>query len=100
MGNGKQPVLVVVQLSGGNDFMNTLVPYTSGEYYDARPTVAIKDHQVLPINDTLGFHPNAAPLKELYEQGKMAIVQGIGYPNSNRSHFRLWIYGTRVSRIR
>ena len=84
----KEPVLVVLQLSGGNDFMNTLIPYTSGDYYDARPTVAIAQEDVLPISDTLGFHPNAGPLKEIYDRGKMAIVQGIGYPNSNRSHFR------------
>ena len=86
--NSKQPVLVVVQLSGGNDFMNTLVPYTSGDYYDARPTVSIPAEQVIPINDTLGFHPSAGPLKDLFDQGKVAIVQGIGYPNSIRSHFR------------
>ncbi len=85
---GKEPVLVVTQLSGGNDFMNTLVPYASGHYYDARPTVSIDAGEVLPINDALGFHPNAAPLKELYDLGKVAVVQGIGYPNSNRSHFR------------
>ena len=87
-GNGKSPVLVVVQLTGGNDFMNTIIPYTSGEYYDSRPKVGIPQDQVLPINDTLGFHPDAGPLKELYDQGKLAVVQGIGYPNSNRSHFR------------
>ena len=84
----QEPVLVVLQLSGGNDFMNTLIPYTSGAYYDARPTVAIPQKDVLPIDDTLGFHPSAGPLKELYDRGKMAIVQGIGYPNSIRSHFR------------
>ena len=87
-GNGKLPILVVVQLTGGNDFMNTIIPYTSSEYYDSRPKVGIPQDQVLPINDTLGFHPNAGPLKELYDQGKLAVVQGIGYPNSNRSHFR------------
>ncbi len=87
-GNGKAPVLVVVQLSGGNDFMNTLVPYTNGIYYDSRPTLSVAPEQVLPINETLGFHPNTAPLKALYDQGKVAVVQGIGYPNSNRSHFR------------
>jgi uncharacterized protein (DUF1501 family) len=87
-GNGKAPVLVIVQLSGGNDFMNTLVPYTNGVYYDARPTLSVAPDQVLPINDTLGFHPNAAPLKALYDEGKVAVVQGIGYPHSNRSHFR------------
>ncbi len=84
----KAPVLVVVQLTGGNDFMNTLVPYTNGHYYDARPTVVIPQDDVLPINDELGFNPNMAPLKEIYDEGKMAIVQGIGYANSSRSHFR------------
>ncbi len=87
-GNGKAPVLVIVQLSGGNDFMNTLIPYTNGTYYDSRPTLSVPQDQVLPINDTLAFHPNTAPLKALYDEGKVAAVQGIGYPNSNRSHFR------------
>ena len=86
--NGKPPVLVVVQLSGGNDFLNTLIPYTSEHYYDARPTVVIPQDEVLPINDELAFNPNMAPLKDVYEDGKMAIVQGIGYANSSRSHFR------------
>ncbi|MCE2458029.1 MAG: DUF1501 domain-containing protein [Dehalococcoidia bacterium] len=86
--NGKPPVLVVVQLTGGNDFMNTLVPYNNGVYYDARPTVVIPQEEVLPINDTLGFNPNLAPLKDMYDAGNVAIVQGIGYENSSRSHFR------------
>ena len=87
--NGKKdPVLVVVQLTGGNDFMNTLVPYTEGAYYDARPLVRVEQDEVLPINDTLGFNPNASRLKELYDAGNVAVVQGIGYPNSSRSHFR------------
>ena len=87
-GNKADNTLVVVQLTGGNDFMNTLVPYTSEHYYDARKKIVIQQDQVLPINDTLGFNTNAAPLKRLYDEGKMAIIQGIGYPNSNRSHFR------------
>ena len=62
--NGKSPVLVVIQLSGGNDFMNTLIPYTSGLYYDFRPTVGIAEDRVLPLNDELGFHPRAAPLRD------------------------------------
>ena len=86
--NGKPPVLVVVQQAGGNDFMNTIVPFTSDAYHDSRPTVRVADDEVLPLNDTLGFHPQAGPLKELYDRGKVAIIQGIGYPNSNRSHFR------------
>jgi len=81
-------VLVVIQMTGGNDFMNTLVPYTSGLYYDSRQTVRITEDRVLSINDKLGFHPAAAPLKEMFDEGDVAIVQGIGYENSNRSHFR------------
>ena len=86
--NGKLPVFVVVQLTGGNDFMNTLVPYASPAYYDARPTVKISQNDVLPVNEQLGFNPNLAPIKEMYDDGKVAVVQGIGYPNSSRSHFR------------
>ena len=87
-GNGKSPVLVVVQLSGGNDFMNTVIPYTNPVYYDSRPLVGIPQDEVLPFNDTLAFHPMMAPFKELYDAGNVAIVQGIGYPDSSRSHFR------------
>jgi uncharacterized protein (DUF1501 family) len=84
----KDPVLVVIQLSGGNDFMNTLIPYTEGVYYDTRPLVGIPQDKVLPIDDRLAFHPSAAPLKQLFEDQKVAVVQGIGYENSSRSHFR------------
>ncbi len=87
-GNGRAPVLVVLQLSGGNDFMNTVVPYTNPDYHDARQLVRVKEEEALPIDDTLGFHPSAAPLKDLYDEGKVAVVQGVGYPNSSRSHFR------------
>ena len=82
------PVLVVVELTGGNDFMNTLVPYSSGEYYDVRPNIHLAEDAVLPLDDTVGFHPAARPLKEMYDQGEVAVVQGVGYPNSSRSHFR------------
>ena len=83
-----EETLVVVQLTGGNDFMNTIVPYTNRHYYDARNTVVLKQDEVLPIDDTLAINPNAAPFKRLYDEGRMAIIQGIGYPDSNRSHFR------------
>ena len=86
--NGKTPTLVVVQLAGGNDFMNTIIPYSNGLYYDYRPTVRIAEDTVLPINDELAFNPNVAPLKELFDAGDMAIIQGVGYENSSRSHFR------------
>ena len=84
----REKTLVVVQLTGGNDFMNTIVPYTNEHYYDARKKVVMSQEDVLPINDELAINANAAPFKRLYDEGKMAIVQGIGYPNSNRSHFR------------
>jgi len=80
--------LVVVHLTGGNDFMNTIVPYTNSHYYDARKKIVLGQDDFLPINDTLAINKNAAPFKRLYDEGKMAIIQGIGYPNSNRSHFR------------
>ena len=83
-----EKTLVVVQLTGGNDFMNTIVPYTNGHYYDARKKIVMSQEDVLPINDTLAINKNASPFKRLYDEGRMAIVQGIGYPNSNRSHFR------------
>lgn len=90
-GNGtSDPVLVIVQLTGGLDFMNTLIPYTEGTYYDSRPHVGIPQDQVLPLaeDSPLGFHPAASRLKGLFDAGDVAIVQGIGYPNSSRSHFR------------
>ncbi len=89
-GNGqkKDPVLVVVQLSGGNDFLNTVIPFQNGHYYDARPLVHVPEKDALPFTDTLAFHPAAAPLRDLYQAGNVAIVQGIGYENSSRSHFR------------
>ena len=83
-----EPVIVVVELNGGNDYLNTVVPYTNPLYYDNRPNQVIPEGQVLKINDELGLNPNIAPIKELYDQGKVAIIHGIGYANSSRSHFR------------
>ena len=80
--------LVVVQLTGGNDFMNTIVPYTNEHYYDARKRIVVARDEVLPISNELAINSDAAPFKRLYDEKRMAIVQGIGYPNSNRSHFR------------
>ena len=84
----KDPVLVVLQLSGGNDALNTLVPYGDPLYADNRPTVRVPEEQALKISDYVGLNPAMAPLKELYDQGKVAVIQGVGYPNPNRSHFR------------
>ena len=84
----KDPLLVVVQLTGGNDYMNTVIPYGDPLYQDNRPTVGIPHDQVLPIDDHLGFNPAMQPIKDLYDQDMVAVINGIGYPNPNRSHFR------------
>ncbi|MFC0216293.1 DUF1501 domain-containing protein [Paenibacillus chartarius] len=81
-------VLVVVQLTGGNDGINTIIPFGQGAYYDARPTLQLKEHEVLLINGALGFHPSLKGFQRLYQQGKLAIVQGVGYPKPDLSHFR------------
>ena len=86
--NGHDRSLVVIQLSGGNDYLNTLVPYNEGLYYDYRPAVKIEPEQVLKLDDQYGFRPGMEPVKRLWDEGKVAIVNGIGYPNPNRSHFR------------
>ncbi len=86
-GDGKKS-LVVVQLSGGNDCLNTVVPYNDGLYYDFRSTVRIEQDSVLPLNDEIGFNPDMTQIKRLWDEGKVAVIQGIGYPNPNRSHFR------------
>ena len=84
----KDPVLVVLQLTGGNDYMNTVVPYGNPLYYDNRPTVNVAPDRVLPLDDKVGFNPTLAPIKDLYDQGDVAVVHGVGYSNPNRSHFR------------
>jgi uncharacterized protein (DUF1501 family) len=84
----KDPVLAVLQLSGGNDALNTIIPYTDPQYVDNRPHVRIPADRVLPINDKIGFNPAMAPLKKLYDEGKVAIIQGVGYPQPSQSHFR------------
>ena len=81
-------VLVVVQLTGGNDFMNTIVPYTDHNYYDFRSNLAIPEENILKIDSELGFPEFARSFFHEYENGNMAIIQGVGYPNSSRSHFR------------
>lgn len=80
-------ILVVIQLSGGNDGLNTVVPFHQQRYYDARPTLAIPKSQVLKINDQLGFHPAMTEVAELMEAGSLSVIQGVGYPHPNRSHF-------------
>ena len=87
-GNGKPPVLVVLQLTGGNDYFNTVIPYTDQNYFDARPRLQIPQDRVLRLDDELGLHPAMGPFKELYDKGNVAVIHGVGYANSPRSHFR------------
>ena len=84
----KDPVIVVMQLSGGNDYMNTVVPHSNSQYRDYRPNVNIAEDEVLHLNSDIGFHPSMAPLAEMYREGNVAIIHGVGYENSPRSHFR------------
>ena len=84
----KDPVLSVVYLSGGNDVLNTMVPFTDPHYQDRRPNIAIPQDQIVPFTDELGFHPSFAPIKKFWDEGKMAIILGTGYPNGTMSHFR------------
>ena len=79
--------LIVVQMAGGNDGLNTLVPYSDSAYYSARPTLAIAPADVLHLNDRLGLHPSLKALLPLWQQGRLAAIEGVGYPNPNLSHF-------------
>jgi uncharacterized protein (DUF1501 family) len=84
---GKDPILVVLELTGGNDGLNTVIPYKDADYHKARPTIGFKDNQVVKVNDELGLHPALQQMGQLLQQQKLAIVQGVGYPNPDRSHF-------------
>ena len=84
----KDPVLAILSLSGGNDGLNTVIPRSNGLYRDFRPTLAISDDQMIPINDDLGFHATMGPLKKYWDEGKLAVFLGIGYPHASYSHFR------------
>jgi uncharacterized protein (DUF1501 family) len=86
--DGASRVLVVVNLQGGNDGLNTVVPYASPAYYRYRPTIGVAPNDVLHIDAAVGLNPALAPLKALYDRGLVAIVQGAGYPNPDHSHFR------------
>ena len=84
----QDPVLVVVQLSGGNDYLNTVIPHSDENYYDNRPTIRYADEDILRVDDDLAFNPQMGALKDLYDEGNMAVVHGVGWENSTRSHFR------------
>ena len=84
----KPPVIVVLQLTGGNDYFNSVIPYTDSNYYDSRKTFPVSQDDVVKLDNSMGLHPTMEPLKAIYEQGDMAIIHGVGYENSPRSHFR------------
>ncbi len=83
--NGRN--LVVIQLSGGNDGLNTFIPYRNDIYYASRPKIAIEANKVLKLTDELGLNPAMKGLKKLYDEGDVCIINNVGYPNPNRSHF-------------
>jgi uncharacterized protein (DUF1501 family) len=88
--NADQPnrTLVVLQLAGGNDGLNTVIPYSNGAYYSLRKQIAVAADKVLKLDSNYGLHPGMTGLKSLYDAGQVAVVNGVGYPNPNYSHFR------------
>ncbi len=89
-------ILVLLMLDGGNDGLNTLIPYGSGEYYDKRPHIKIPANQVLPLNSPYGLHPRMTRMKAMYDQGKVAVLRGVGYNPPDLSHFTsmgIWMNG-------
>lgn len=91
-------VLVIIQLSGGNDGLNTVIPYRNDIYYKLRPSLGIQREKALSLTDETGLHPALTGMKALYDEGGMGILQNVGYPNPDRSHFRamdIWQTGSR-----
>jgi uncharacterized protein (DUF1501 family) len=88
LAGGDDRVLVVVNFQGGNDGLNTVVPFGMPAYYKYRPSLAVPQNDVLRINDTLGLNPSLKAFKDMYDKGQVAIVQGVGYPKPDYSHFR------------
>src|SRR5579872_6822240 len=90
-------VLVIVQLSGGNDALNTVIPYRNDIYYRKRPKIGIARGEAITVTDDLGLHPALKNIKQLYDDGKVCILNGVGYQHPNRSHFRsmdIWQTGS------
>ena len=99
-----KPIIVVVEMNGGNDGLNTVVPYSHKEYRNSRPRIRIEKNQVLKLDDQIGLNPAMVGFKQLYDDGALAIVNSVGYPNPNRSHFEsmaIWhaadLKGTRAN---
>ncbi len=95
-------ILVVLQMAGGNDGINTVVPFTNDFYHKARPTLGLHAGKVLPLNEQVGLHGAMKGFKELYDAGQLSVIQGVGYPNPNRSHFRsteIWQTASDSNRV-
>jgi uncharacterized protein (DUF1501 family) len=98
----KETILVVVQLTGGNDGLNTVIPYADAEYAKLRPTIGVKKTDVKKLTDSLGLHPSMGEFAKLYEDKGLCVVQGVGYPNPDQSHFRsmdIWHAGSTDSSL-
>ena len=94
--------LVIIQLSGGNDGLNTIIPYGNDIYYQKRKTIAINQTDIVKLNDMQGLNPNLSALKSIYDQGYMSIINSVGYPNPDRSHFRsmdIWQTGSDANQF-
>lgn len=90
-------VLILIQMQGGNDGLNTVIPYTDPLYYQRRPTIGIPKAKALRINDSLGWHPALRGFRDAFDAGNLAVIQGVTYPNPDRSHFRgtdIWLTAT------
>lgn len=93
-------IVILIKLNGGNDGLNTLIPINNDIYYQKRSSLAINPSETIPINEELGFHPSLSPLMDLYNNDKMGIIHGVGYPDPNLSHFRssdIWVTGSEAN---
>jgi uncharacterized protein (DUF1501 family) len=83
-----EKILIVLQLSGGNDGLNTIIPFRNDIYFQSRPKIAVKPDKIVKISDELGFNSALEKLRSVYDQGHMSVINNVGYPNPDRSHFR------------
>ena len=99
--NLRKAKLVVIQLTGGNDGLNTVIPFRNDNYYRFRPTIAIPSNEIIPLDDELGLNPKMEKFSRLFKEGYVSIINSVGYPNQSRSHFTsmdIWHSGTDVNR--
>jgi uncharacterized protein (DUF1501 family) len=88
LNNNNYKRLIIVQLSGGNDGLNTIIPMMNDIYYKSRPSIGIKKSEALNVTSDIGFNPNFLPMQRLFDSGNLFVINNVGYPNPNRSHFR------------